>query len=111
MKHHISAVALVMLVLLAAAPMFAPTPKGWIAGGDDSMEVSDSDAAGALKFVAMGAGFHATNPMAAIYWNPANTAAGNYTLKGKFSLIKTGGFNEYYGLIFGGSELGGAGQN
>ena len=25
---------------------------------------------------------HATNPAAAVYWNPANTASGNYTLKG-----------------------------
>ena len=99
-----------MVVLVAALPLFAQAPKGWKVRGDHSMEASDPDAAGALKFVAMGGGFHATNPMAAIYWNPANTAAGNYTLKGKFTLVKTGGFNEYYGLIFAGGELEGAGQ-
>jgi hypothetical protein len=99
------------LALVAVAPLFAQTPKGWMARGDHSMEASDPDAAGALKFVAMGGGFHATNPMAAIYWNPANTAGGNYTLKGKFTLVKTGGFNEYYGLIFGASGLDGAGQS
>ena len=60
------------------------------------------------KFAASGSGFHATNPMAAIYWNPANTATGNYTLKGTFKLIKSTGYDEYYGLIFGGSGLEGA---
>jgi hypothetical protein len=49
--------------------------------------------------------------MAAIYWNPANTASGNYTLKAKFTLVKTTGFNEYYGLTFAGSGLEGAGQS
>jgi hypothetical protein len=111
MKKQMFLAALVMLALVAVAPLSAQTPKGWIARGDHSMETSDPDASGALKFVAMGGGFHATNPMAAIYWNPANTAGGNYTLKGKFTLIKTGGFNEYYGLIFGASELDGAGQS
>ena len=111
MKKQIFLAALVMLALVAAAPLFAQAPTGWKTRGDHSMEASDPDAAGALKFVAMGGGFHATNPMAAIYWNPANTASGAYTLKGKFTLVKTGGFNEYYGLIFGGGELEGAGQN
>jgi len=110
MKKNITLAALLMVALVAALPLFAQAPKGWKVRGDHSMEASDPDAAGALKFVAMGGGFHATNPMAAIYWNPANTAAGNYTLKGKFTLVKTGGFNEYYGLIFAGGELEGAGQ-
>jgi hypothetical protein len=111
MKKQIFLAAWVMLALIAAAPLVAQTPKGWMSRGDHSMNASDPDASGALKFVATDGGFHATNPMAAIYWNPANTAGGNYTLKGKFTLIKTGGFNEYYGLIFGASELDGAGQS
>jgi hypothetical protein len=49
--------------------------------------------------------------MAAIYWNPANTATGSYTLKGTFKLIKSSGYDEYYGLIFGGSGLEGATQS
>jgi|ERR1039458_8090400 hypothetical protein len=111
MNKHISLAVLAMVALVAIAPAFAQTPKGWTARMDHSMNASDPDAAGSNKFVAMGAGFHATNPMAAVYWNPANTVTGNYTLKGKFTLIKTGGVNEYYGLIFAGSELDGAGQN
>jgi hypothetical protein len=59
----------------------------------------------------MGSGFHATNPQAAVYWNPANTASGTYTLKGTFTLMKPSGHNNYYGLVFGGSGLEGPAQS
>src|ERR1700722_12971387 len=59
----------------------------------------------------MGAGFHITRPQAGVYWNPANTTPRNYSLKGTFKLIKTSGFDEYYGLVFGGSDLQGAEQS
>jgi hypothetical protein len=99
-----------MLVLLAVAPLGAQTPSGWKLRVDRSMNASDPDAAGSIKFITMGTGFHATNPQAAVYWNPANTATGNYTVKGTFKLVKTEGHGEYFGLIFGGSNLEGAAQ-
>ena len=108
MKHF---VGLALVALLAIAPAFAQAPKGWKLRGDHSTDASDPDARGANKFVVSGSGFHATNPMAAIYWNPANTATGNYTLKGTFKLIKSTGYDEYYGLIFGGNGLEGAMQS
>src|SRR5229473_5408160 len=111
MKHNISFAALFLVAFAAISPAFAQTPKGWMARMDHSMEASDPDAAGSNKFVAMGAGFHATNPMAAVYWNPANTATGNYTLKGTFTLMKPSGHTNYYGLVFGGSDLGGPEQS
>ena len=77
---------------------------------DRSMEASDPDGSGEIKFVTMGSGFHATNPQAAVYWNPANTASGSYTLKGTFVLQKPSGHANYYGLVFGGSGLEGAQQ-
>ena len=46
-----------------------------------------------------------------MYWNPANTASGSYTLKGTFTLMKPSGHTNYYGLIFGGSGLEGAQQS
>jgi len=104
-------VFVVVLALLAAVPLFAQAPKGWMLRVDRSMSAADPDAAGAIKFMAMGSGFHAINPQAAVYWNPANTVTGNYTLKGTFTLIKTTGYNEYYGLVFGGSNLEGPGPN
>ena len=71
----------------------------------------DPDSSGQIKFVTMGTGFHATNPQAAVYWNPANTASGTYTLKGTFTLMKPSGHVNYYGLVFGGSALEGAQQS
>src|SRR5215475_11509101 len=104
-------VYLAALALAALAPLAAQAPKGWKMRVDRSTEASDPDAAGEIKFVTQGSGFHATNPKAAVYWNPANTASGSYTLKGTFTLMKPSGHTNYYGLIFGGSGLEGAQQS
>jgi hypothetical protein len=104
-------VQIAVLALVALAPLAAQTPQGWKIRVDRSKAASDPDAAGDIKFVTMGAGFHATNPQAAVYWNPANTAAGTYTLKGTFTLMKPSGHTNYYGLVFGGSALEGAEQS
>ncbi len=100
-----------VIALLAVAPLFAQSPKGWKLRVDRSSNASDPDAAGAIKFVTMGAGFHATNPQAAVYWNPANAATGNYSLKGTFTAAKSSPHSEYYGLVFAGSGLEGAEQD
>jgi hypothetical protein len=103
-----------LIAVLAAVtiiPLSAQAPKGWRMRVDRSTAASDPDAPGTIKFVQSGAGFHATNPQAAIYWNPANTATGAYTLKGTFTLMKPSGHTNYYGLVFGGSQLEGAGEN
>src|ERR1035438_10025366 len=76
-----------------------------------TVRASDPDAAGDIKFVTMGSGFHATNPKAAVYWNSANTATGTYTVKGTFTLMKPSGHTNYYGLVFGGSGIEGAQQS
>jgi len=104
-------VQVVALALVAATPLLAQTPKGWLMRVDRSTSARDPDTGGAIKFVTMGSGFHATNPLAAVYWNPANTATGNYTLKGTFTLMKPSGHTNYYGLVFGGSDMGGPAQS
>jgi hypothetical protein len=98
------------LALLTVVPLVAQTPKGWLMRVDRSTSASDPDAAGNIKFMAMGSGFHAINPQAAVYWNPANNASGNYTLKGTFTLVKPSDHTNYYGLVFGGSNLDGPQQ-
>ncbi len=108
MKRHIHVALLALAVL---APLAAQAPQGWKMRVDRSASASDPDAPGPIKFVTMGSGFHATNPQAAVYWNPANTAAGAYTLKGTFTLMKPSGHNNYYGLVFGGSGLEGPQQS
>ena len=98
------------VLVLATAAVFAQAPKGWKMRVDRSASASDPDAPGAIKFMAMGGGFHFVNPQAAVYWNPSNTASGAYPLKGNFTLVKPSGHTNYYGLVFGGSGLEGAQQ-
>jgi hypothetical protein len=108
--HRLFFIAL--LGTLGIAPVLAQAPPpGWKMRVDRSTSASDPDGAGAIKFVSMGTGFHATNPQAAVYFNPANTAAGAYSLKGTFTLVKPSNHTNYYGLVFGGSELDGPKEN
>src|SRR5437879_10635280 len=107
MKRH---AGVAVLALIAIVPLFAQVPKGWMLRVDRSTEASDPDAPGPIKLVTTASGFHVTTPQAAVFWNVANTATGNYTLKGTFKLMKSTGYLEYYGLIFGGSNLAAAGQ-
>jgi hypothetical protein len=88
MKLYIPVAA---LALAAMAPLIAESPKGWKVRADRSTSATDPDGAGAISFTTMGSGYHATNPQAAVYWNPANTASGAYTLKGSFTLMKPSG--------------------
>src|SRR4051812_32217289 len=108
MKRYL---ATAVFALVALAPLTAQSPKGWKVRIDKSADATDPDGAGDVKFVTSGSGFQATNPKAAVYWNPANTITGNYTLKGTFTLLKPSGHVNYYGLVFGGSDLGGPGQS
>jgi hypothetical protein len=98
------------LVFALAAPLVAQAPKGWKMRVDKSTSAQDPDAPGPIKFETAGSGFKATNPAAAVYWNPSNTATGNYTLKGTFTLLKPSSHANYYGLVFGGSDLEGPQQ-
>ena len=53
-----------------------------------STSAADPDKPGPIRFTAVGSGFHAVTPQAAVFWNPANTVTGNYSLKGTFKLMK-----------------------
>jgi hypothetical protein len=108
MKRYVS---VALLALFAVVPAVAQAPKGWKLRVDRSSAATDPDTAGPIKFVTIGSGFHATNPQAAVFWNPANTITGNYVLKGTFTLMRPSGHVNYYGLLFGGSDLEGPRQN
>jgi hypothetical protein len=99
-----------VLAAFAIAPITTHAQKGWKLRADASTDVKDPDAPGDIKFMEMGGGFHAINPTAAIYWNPANTAKGAYTLKATFKQLKPSGHTNFLGLIFGGSNLEGPTQ-
>ena len=104
-------VAVAVLVASTVVAVAAQAPAGWKQRLDRSTSASDPDAAGTVKFVTMGNGFHATNPQAAVFWNPANTATGNYTVKGSFRLVKPSNHTNYSGIVFGGSDLEGPNQS
>jgi hypothetical protein len=100
-----------LLALLAATSLSAQSvPAGWKQRIDKSTAASDPDAAGDVKILTAGSGFHVETPAAAVFWRAANTATGNYTLKGTFTLNKPSGHTNFYGLVFGGSALEGADQ-
>jgi hypothetical protein len=100
----------VAIASFAVASVVAQSPKGWKVRADRSTNATDPDAAGAIKFMAMGSGFHAQNPQAAVYWDPANTASGAFTIKGTFTLVKPSNHTNYYGIVFGGKDLEGPKQ-
>ena len=108
MKRAVSTIA---LALLTAASLAAQSPKGWMVRADRSTTASDPDGAGTIKFMSMGAGYHALTPQAAVFWNPSDVATGAYTVKGTFTLVRPSGHTNYYGLVFGGGDLDGAKQN
>lgn len=105
MKRSMLAVCAVVVCAAAVAQVSAQSAKGWMVRADRSTSASDPDGAGEIKFMAMGGGFHAVNPTAAVYWNPTNTASANYTVGASFQLLKPSGHVNYYGLVLGGSNL------
>src|SRR5579862_3096525 len=110
MKQSVSICLSAALALLLIAPVVAQSPAGWKVRIDRSTSASDPDASGSVKFTKTAAGFHAVNPQAAVYWNPANTATGTYAIKGTFKLLKLSSHTNYYGIVFGGADLAGAQQ-
>lgn len=107
MKRHILIAA---IVLAALAPLAAQgVPQGWKMRVDRSPEAADPATSTAAQFVTQGQGFHFTNRQAAVFWNPANTASGVFTVKATFTAVNQPG-GEYVGLFFGGSGLEGAEQ-
>lgn len=108
MKRYVS--ILVVLFAISATAVSAQSPKGWKVRADRSTSATDPDASGSIKFTQEGGGFHAVNPQAAVYWNPADTASGNYSIKATFTLLEPSNHTNYYGLVFGGRDLAGPNQ-
>jgi hypothetical protein len=100
-----------LVAALAIASVLAQAPAGWQVRADRSMSATDPDGAGDIKFTTIPGGFRANNPTAAIYWNPANTAKGSYTLRGTFKLLEPSGHTNFYGLFIGGRALEGMEQS
>ena len=108
MKRYL---ALALAITTIATATVAAQAPGWKQRIDRSTNASDPDPAGEVKFMAMAGGFHTANPQAAIFWNPKNTATGNYTLKATFAQNQRSSHPNYLGLLFGGKDLEGPNQS
>lgn len=76
----------------------------YVVAGDSS--VADPD----IFFTNMQPGWHVTSGPAAIYWHPASTASGDYSVSSNIFQFDPGERNEAFGLFVGGSDLAGDGQ-
>ena len=101
---------LVFSMFMLTPPLAAQAPEGWRVRIDRSENASDPDDVPDLKVAAVGKGFRATGGPAGTFWNPANRVTGNYAARATFNLMKPSGHVNYYGLVFGGSDLESAAQ-
>jgi hypothetical protein len=102
--------SLVALGLLLAAPLAAQVPAGLRMRVDASTDASDPDDNPEVKIMQMGSQLHVTTGPAVVLWKDSDTATGTYTLKGTFTMLEPSGHRNFYGLVFGGRDLNGAGQ-
>lgn len=84
--------------------------KGW-SGRVDPQAVKRGSKLSDARFADLAGGWRISAGPAAIYWNPANATAGDYTAKATFTQVKPTEHAEYYGLFIGGSRLDGEKQN
>lgn len=103
--------ALSAAALLLAAPLAAQAPADLQLRLDRSTSAADPDDVPDVTLATVGQGLQVNTGPAAVVWNPANTASGSYTLKGRFTLLSPSDHVNYYGLVFGGRDLTGASQN
>ena len=84
------------------------TAPGW-QGKVDASEQKAGQALENAKLSAEGDALHVTTGPAVAYWNPANKASGNYTVKATFNEPKYMALNSHphpYGIFIGGSDMG-----
>jgi hypothetical protein len=82
--------------------------SGW-SGKVDAREEKAGQTVANAKFAAEGNGFRVTTGPAVTYWNPANRAAGDYTVKATFTEPKYMNLNTHphpYGIVIAGNDLG-----
>jgi hypothetical protein len=117
---HRSTLAIIALAL-AAAPGVALAQEaaravadggvfvtGWT-GKIDAKEAAAGQVLANAKFASEGQGFRVTTGPAVTYWNPANRAAGDYTVKATFTEPKYMALNTHphpYGIVIGGNDIG-----
>jgi hypothetical protein len=86
---------------------------GWM-GKIDANEEKAGQVLNNAKLAPNGKDLQVTTGPAVTYWNPANKAAGDYTVKATFKETNYMGLNDHphpYGIVIGGNDLGTAQQS
>jgi hypothetical protein len=81
---------------------------GW-QGKVDAREAGSGMTVDNAKFAKEGEALHAVTGPSITYWNPANTASGNYTVKATFKEPKFQALNDHphpYGIVIAGNGMG-----
>jgi hypothetical protein len=84
------------------------TVPGWT-GKIDANEQKQGMTINNAKFAKEGSAFHVVTGPAVTYWNPANKATGDYTVKATFNEPKYMNLNTHphpYGIVIAGADLG-----
>lgn len=79
---------------------------GWTARFDKAAATPSQ-----VRFVRMGDGLHVTAGPAAIYYDPANVAGGDFALRARFTQTRAPMHPEAYGLMLAGARLDAADQS
>jgi hypothetical protein len=90
---------------VAGGGVFVP---GWT-GKIDASEASGGSTLSSAKLTKEGEALHVTTGPAVAYWNPANRASGDYTVKATFHEPKFMSLNSHahpYGVFIGGNDMG-----
>jgi hypothetical protein len=108
----------VMLVTGATTALAQETSRAVAGGGiavpgwQGKIDASEASRGGKLenaKLAKEGTDLHVTTGPAVAYWNPANKASGNYTVKATFTEPQYMNLNSHphpYGIFIGGNDLG-----
>jgi hypothetical protein len=109
--------SLAAFALLVAVPLAAQAPAGYMMRIDRSTDAADPDDNPEVKIAPVGSGFRVTTGPAVVLYNPSQTATGQYTLSGRFTLEQPSPPQangnphlNFYGLVFGGKDLNTANQ-
>jgi hypothetical protein len=113
-RVHVSALAVAAITLVPAIGRAQEdanrkvagggiTVQGWAGKADGTGNVADA------KLSKQGDVFHVITGPAVTYWNPANKATGDYTVKATFNEPSYMSLNDHphpYGIVIGGNDLG-----
>ncbi len=119
-RLHVSAAVLATLALVASSSVVnAQETERSVAGGGisvpgwkgevDARAASRGQSVNDAKLAKEGDDLHVTTGPAVTYWDPSNTASGDYTVKATFTEPKYMNLNDHphpYGVFIAGNEMG-----